>query len=82
MRFLDVTLDTYQDTSGHVYLGRFITIQDLHRDTKSRYMYLGRVMTTLQDTIRIHKGYIWDTCGIHAGLLRSGCADPFPARGT
>ena len=26
MRFLDVTLDTYQDTSGYVYLGRFITI--------------------------------------------------------
>ena len=51
MRFLDVTLDTYQDTSGYMYLGLFITI---HRDTKSRYMYLGRVMTTLQDTIRIH----------------------------
>ena len=85
MRFLDVTLDTYQDTSGYMYLGLFITIHQefkIHRDTKSRYMYLGRVMTTLQDTIRIHKGYIWDTCGIHAGLLRSGCADPFPARGT
>ena len=30
MRFLDVTLDTYQDTSGYMYLGRFITI---HQDT-------------------------------------------------
>ena len=66
MRFLDVTLDTYQDTSGYVYLGRFITIhQDLHRDTKSRYMYLGRVMTTLQDTIRIHH----DTCILDASSV-------------
>ena len=48
-RFLGVTLDTYQETSG--------------------YMYLGRVMTTLQDTIRIHEGYIRDTCGIHAGYM-------------
>jgi hypothetical protein len=40
-RFLGVTLDTYQDTSGYVYPGLFITIHhDLHRDTKSRYMYL------------------------------------------
>ena len=30
MRFLDVTLDTCQDTSGYMYLGRFITI---HQDT-------------------------------------------------
>ena len=30
MRFLDVTLDTYQDTSGYMYLGLFITI---HQDT-------------------------------------------------
>ena len=62
MRFLDVTLDTYQDTSGYMYLGllksRYIKI---HRDSKSRYMYLGRVMTTLQDTIRIHH----DTSKIH-----------------
>ena len=30
MRFLGVTLDTYQDTSGYMYLGLFITI---HQDT-------------------------------------------------
>ena len=30
MCFLDVTLDTCQDTSGYMYLGRFITI---HQDT-------------------------------------------------
>ena len=30
MRFLDVTLDTYQDTSRYMYLGLFITI---HQDT-------------------------------------------------
>ena len=29
-------LDTYQDTSGYMYLGIFITIQD--QDTKLRYM--------------------------------------------
>ena len=39
----------------------------IHRDTKSRYMYLGRVLTTLQDTIRIQSGYMRDPCGIHAG---------------
>ena len=39
MRFLDVTLDTYQDTSEYMYLGRFITIHVSwtgHDDT-SRY---------------------------------------------
>jgi hypothetical protein len=51
-RFLGVTLDTYRDrdTSGYVYLGLFITI---HQDTP-RYkitINLGRVMTTLQDTM-------------------------------
>ena len=74
----------HQDTCILDSSSRYIKI---HRDTKIKIKihvgtYLGRVMMTLQDTIRIHKGYIWDTCGIHAGLLRSGCADPFPARGT
>ena len=70
MRFLDVTLDTYQDTSRYMYLGLFITIhQDTPRYNKSRYMYLGRVMTTLQDTIRIHK----DTCKINQGYMRDKC---------
>jgi len=39
-RFRGVTLDTYQDTSGYVYLGLFITI---HQDTPKcilREMYL------------------------------------------
>jgi hypothetical protein len=31
-RFLGVTLDTYQDTSGYVYPGLFITIH-VHQDT-------------------------------------------------
>ena len=68
MRFLDATLDTYQDTSGYMYLGLLITI---HQDTP-RYKIkihvswrLGRVMTTLQDTIRIHAKYMRDPCGIH-----------------
>jgi hypothetical protein len=34
----------------------------IHRDTKLRYMYLERVMTTLQDTIKIHH----DTCILDA----------------
>ena len=41
----------HQDTCILDASSRYIKI---HRDTKSRYMYLGRVMTTLQDTIRIH----------------------------
>ena len=36
MRVLDITLDTYQDTSGYVYLGLFITIHlMIHQDTPS-----------------------------------------------
>ena len=30
-------------------------------------------MTTLQDTIRIHKGYMRDPCWIHAGYMRDTC---------
>ena len=47
-----------------MYLGFFITIHQgcTPRDTKSRYMHLGRVMMTLQDTIRIHH----DTCILDA----------------
>ena len=45
-------------------------------------MYLGRVMTTLQDTIRIestrdtlgiHEGYMQDTCRIHAEYMQDTC---------
>jgi hypothetical protein len=49
----------HQDTCILDSSSRYIRI---HRDTKSRYMYLGRVMTTLQDTIRIHH----DTCILDA----------------
>mgnify|MGYP000890009913 FL=1 len=49
----------HQDTCILDSLSRYIKI---HRDTKSRYMYLGRVMTTLHDTIRIHH----DTCILDA----------------
>ena len=41
----------HQDTCILDSSSRYIKI---HRDTKLRYMYLERVMTTLQDTIRIH----------------------------
>ena len=62
-RFLCVTLDTQQDTSRyiriHVSSSKYIKIQ---QDTKSRYMYLGCVMTTLQDTFEIHH----DTCILDA----------------
>ena len=75
MRFLDVTLDTYQDTSAHqdtcIFMDSSSRYIKIHRDTKSRYMYLGRVLTTLQDTIRIQSGYMRDPCGIHAGSNES-----------
>jgi hypothetical protein len=71
-RFLGVTLDTYQDTSGDVYLGLFITI---HHDT-SRYIHV----------CGIHMGYIlkyipleciqrgtYLRCRIHAGYMRDTC---------
>jgi hypothetical protein len=66
-RFLGVTLDTYQDTSGYVSLGLFITIHlmsyiRIHRDTKSLYMYLGRVMTRYVSEMQY-------TCGIHARYM-------------
>ena len=53
-----------QNTSEYMYLGFFITIHQgcTPRDTKSRYMHLGRVMMTLQDTIRTHH----DTCILDA----------------
>ena len=55
MRFLEVTLDTYQDTSGYMYLGLFITIHQITPIYKiTIHVSSGRVMTTLQDTIRIH----------------------------
>ena len=45
MRFLGVTLDTYQDTSGYMYPGLFITIHwrftcGIHPRYIMRYMYL------------------------------------------
>ena len=41
-----------QDTSQYMYLGTFIKIHDtIHRDTKSRYMYL---------RCKIHAGYMRD----------------------
>ena len=49
MRFLDVTLDTYQDTSGYIYmyLGLFITI---HQDTP-RYKNTIHVSWTRHDDL-------------------------------
>ena len=62
-----IHIKIHQDTSCILdSSSRYIKI---HRDTKSRYMYLGRVMTTLQDTIRIHK----DTCKINQGYMRDKC---------
>ena len=62
VRFLHVTLDTCQDTSGYMLFGRFITIHiRIHRDTKSRYM---------RDTCGIHADTC--TCGIHAGHVSRG----------
>jgi hypothetical protein len=56
--------------SGYMYLGLFVTI---HQDTP-RYKITIHVSWTRHDDtsryiIRIHKGYIRDTCGIHAGYM-------------
>ena len=76
MRFLDVTLDTYQNTSGYMYLGLFITI---HQDTP-RYKIMIHVSCTRhddtsrynQDTCMIHARLIKDTCGINLSALVRG----------
>ena len=76
----------HQDTCILDSSSRYIRI---HRDTKSRYMYLGRVMMTLQDTIRIHHDtcildasseprwihtrYARDTLQIHLSLINLAC---------
>jgi hypothetical protein len=64
-RFLGVTLDTCQDTSGYVYLGLFITI---HQDTP-RY----KITIHVHVSWTRHDEYMWDTCkvlcGIHAGYM-------------
>ena len=63
MRFLDVTLDTYQDTSRYMYLGLFITI---HQDTPRYKITIHVSWTRLDDTSR----YNQDTIRIHAGSMR------------
>jgi hypothetical protein len=63
----------HQDTCILDSSSRYIRI---HRDTKSRYMYLGRVMTNICGIhARIYAGYMRDTCicsgsRIHRGYMR------------
>ena len=52
MRFLDVTLDTYQDTSGYMYLGLFITI---HQDTPRYKITIHVSWTRHDDTSRYNQ---------------------------
>ena len=52
MRFLDVTLDTCQDTSGYMYLGRFITI---HQDTQRYKITIHVSWTRHDDTSRYNQ---------------------------
>ena len=52
MRFLDVTLDTYQDTSGYMYLGLFITI---HQDTPRYKITIHVSWTGHDDTSRYNQ---------------------------
>ena len=86
MRFLDVTLDTYQDTSGYMYLGLFITIhQDTPRykntihvswtrhDDTSGYNQDRKHAGYVRDTWRLHARYMQDTCRIHARYMRVTC---------
>ena len=56
---IHVSWTLHHDTSGYTEIQNHDTC----------ILVLGRVMTTLQDTIRIHEGYIRDTCGIHAGYM-------------
>ena len=70
----------HQDTCILDSSSRYIRI---HRDTKSRYVYLGRVMTNICGIhARIYAGYMRDTCEIHvssvvikihAGHMRDTC---------
>ena len=69
-RFLGVTLDTYQDTSGDVYLGLFITI---HHDT-SRYIcgiHMGYILKYIPLECIQRGTYL--RCRIHAGYMRDTC---------
>ena len=52
MRFLDDTLDTYQDTSGYMYLGLFITI---HQDTPRYKITIHVSWTRHDDTSRYNQ---------------------------
>ena len=70
MRFLDVTLDTYQDTSRYMYLGLFITI---HQDTPRYINHDTCILDASWRHFKIQSGYIKDTCGIHAGYMRDTC---------
>jgi hypothetical protein len=69
-RFLGVTLDTYQDTSGDVYLGLFIVI---HHDT-SRYIcgiHMGYILKYIPLECIQRGTYL--RCRIHAGYMRDTC---------
>ena len=52
MRFLEVTLDTYQDTSGYMYLGLLITI---HQDTPRYRITIHVSWTRHDDTSRYNQ---------------------------
>ena len=80
VRFLDVTLDTYQNTSGYMYLGLFITI---HQDTPRYKITIHVSWTRHDDTSRYNqdtsrymylgrfvRGYTKDTLEIHCGYIQ------------
>ena len=62
----------HQDTSGNIRI---------HRDTKSRYMYLGRDTCGIQSellTSNVSREVLYvtemqDTCNIHSGYIRDTC---------
>ena len=61
-----IHLEYISDTSGYMYLARFLGVTlDTYQDT-SGYVYLGLFITIHQDTPR----FMQDTCKIHHGYMQ------------
>ena len=63
-----IHLEYISDTSGYMYLARFLGVTlDTYQDT-SGYVYLGRFFTIHQDTPRYKSRYMRNTSKIHDGI--------------
>ena len=64
-----IHLEYISDTSGYMYLARFLGVTlDTYQDT-SGYVYLGLFITIHAGHTEIHAGYIQDSSWIHAGYI-------------